>query len=234
MGLLKWFSGKESTCQAGDMGSIPWLGRSPREGNGYPLQYSCLENSMDRGAWRATVHGVAESWTEHASHAIYAVLGEPWWPHLSVASVPSKLLMGQEWLSFRGEWAIPHTPLPRLGLCTCQPSYPLPHLHLGSFSSEFKTLSTIVPLWDSHTDLPQPLLFANIQQIFIEHTLLWSRWHLLTIWTVTFCVDVSGCEFFEILSTLVCSSRYPQFLERIQVYGMPLIDLFVYLFIYFF
>ena len=43
-----------------DMGSIPGLGRSPREGNGCPLQYSCLENSMDRGAWRATVHGVAK------------------------------------------------------------------------------------------------------------------------------------------------------------------------------
>ena len=50
---------KESTCNAGDLGLIPRLGRSPGEGNGNPLQYSCLENSMDRGAWRATVHGVA-------------------------------------------------------------------------------------------------------------------------------------------------------------------------------
>ena len=48
---------------AGDLGSIPGLGRSPEEGNGNPLQYFCLENSMDRGAWRATVHGVAKSWT---------------------------------------------------------------------------------------------------------------------------------------------------------------------------
>ena len=50
--------GKESACNAGDPGSIPGWGRSPGEGNGYPLQYSCLENPMDRGAWWATVHGV--------------------------------------------------------------------------------------------------------------------------------------------------------------------------------
>ena len=47
-----------------DMGSIPGLGRSPREGNGYPLQYSCLENPMDRGAWQATAHGVAKNQTQ--------------------------------------------------------------------------------------------------------------------------------------------------------------------------
>ena len=51
--------GKESACSAGDLGSIPGLGRSPLEGNGNPLQYSCLENSMDGGAWWATVHGVS-------------------------------------------------------------------------------------------------------------------------------------------------------------------------------
>ena len=45
--------GKESTCNAGDAGSIPGLGRSPGEGNGYPLQYSCLENPVNRGAWQA-------------------------------------------------------------------------------------------------------------------------------------------------------------------------------------
>ena len=46
--------------KAGDPGSTPWLERSPREGSGNPLQYSCLENPMDRGAWWATVHGVGE------------------------------------------------------------------------------------------------------------------------------------------------------------------------------
>ena len=55
--------GKESACNAGDPGSIPGLGRSTGEGSGNPLQYSCLENSMGRGAWQATVHGVGKSWT---------------------------------------------------------------------------------------------------------------------------------------------------------------------------
>ena len=54
---------KESACNAGDLGSIPWLGRFPGEGDGNPLQYSCLENPMDGGAWLATVRGVAKSRT---------------------------------------------------------------------------------------------------------------------------------------------------------------------------
>ena len=61
MGLPGGSEGKESTCNAGDPGSIPGAGRAPVEGNGYPLQYSCLGNLMDSGAWQATVHGVAES-----------------------------------------------------------------------------------------------------------------------------------------------------------------------------
>ena len=48
----------QSACQAGDVGSIPGSGRTPRKGNGNPLQYSCLDNPIDRGAWQATVHGV--------------------------------------------------------------------------------------------------------------------------------------------------------------------------------
>ena len=62
-GFLSWFSGKESAWNAGELGdavSIPGLGRSLREGNGNPLQYSCLGNPMNRGAWLATVHGVAK------------------------------------------------------------------------------------------------------------------------------------------------------------------------------
>ena len=61
MGFPGGSDGKESACNAGDLGSIPGLGRSPRRGHGNPLQYSCLENPMDRGTWRATVQGVTES-----------------------------------------------------------------------------------------------------------------------------------------------------------------------------
>ena len=59
-GLSWWLRGKEFTCNAGDVGSIPWLGGSPGEGNGNPLQYSCLWNPMARGAWWATVHSVTK------------------------------------------------------------------------------------------------------------------------------------------------------------------------------
>ena len=56
--------GKESTCSAGDLDLIPGSGRSPGGRNGNPLPYSCMENPMDRGAWQATVHGVAKNRTQ--------------------------------------------------------------------------------------------------------------------------------------------------------------------------
>ena len=60
--------GKASVCNLGHLGSIPGLGRSSGEGNGNPLQYSCLENPMDRRAWQATVHGVARAGQDLANH----------------------------------------------------------------------------------------------------------------------------------------------------------------------
>ena len=74
-----WLSGKESACSAGDTGDvglIPGLGRSSKVGNGIPLQYCCLENPMDRGAWRAIVHGVTKSWTWH--HLSLCMLSNIW------------------------------------------------------------------------------------------------------------------------------------------------------------
>ena len=62
-GFLSGSVGKESACNAGNLGLISELGRSPGGGHGNPLQYSCLENPMDRGAWPVIVHGVAKNWT---------------------------------------------------------------------------------------------------------------------------------------------------------------------------
>ena len=70
-GLPWWFSGKGTTCQCrdvGDPGSVPGSERSPGEENGNPLQYSCFENFMGRGAWWATVHGIAESDTTECTY----------------------------------------------------------------------------------------------------------------------------------------------------------------------
>ena len=63
MGFPGGSDSKESACNAGEPGLIPGSARSPGEGNGNPLQYSCLENPMDRGAWKATVHGVTKEST---------------------------------------------------------------------------------------------------------------------------------------------------------------------------
>ena len=64
LGFSGGSDGKESACSVRDLGSIPGSGRSPGEEHGNALQYSCLENPMDRGAWKATVHGVAKSQTQ--------------------------------------------------------------------------------------------------------------------------------------------------------------------------
>ena len=58
-----WLTGKETACNAGDLGSTPGSGRSPGKWNGDPLQYSCLGNPMEKGAWLATIHRVSKSWT---------------------------------------------------------------------------------------------------------------------------------------------------------------------------
>ena len=76
-GLPWWLSGKVSTCNAGvagDMGAILGSGRSPGRGHGDPLQYSCLENHMDRGTWLATVCRVAKSWKELKRHSTQACM----------------------------------------------------------------------------------------------------------------------------------------------------------------
>ena len=71
MGFPGGSEGKASACNAGDLGSIPGSGRSPGEGNGNTLQYSCLENPMDREAWWITVHGISKSRTRLSDFTHY-------------------------------------------------------------------------------------------------------------------------------------------------------------------
>ena len=79
-----WLSGKNPPANAGDAGFIPGLGRSPWGGNGNPLQYSCLGNPMDRGAWGVIVHGSTKSWTRLSDWLTYT---ERIWRDSTVVSI---------------------------------------------------------------------------------------------------------------------------------------------------
>ena len=83
--------GEESACSAGELGSIPGLGRSPGGGHGNPLQYSCLENPMDRGAWWATVHGVARVFHDWETNTQYS------WGKLGEVGPLAQVHTGAKW-----------------------------------------------------------------------------------------------------------------------------------------
>ena len=121
-GLPQWLGSKESTCNGedtGDVGSIPVLGRSPGGRHGNPLQYSCLENPVDRGAWRASVHRVVKSWkqtkglsihTHTHTHTHTSILGNSW----------SRTCLKQ-WNNFWGYWRVlnPFQRGPRIARFRC-------------------------------------------------------------------------------------------------------------------
>ena len=118
MGFPSGLDGNKSACNAGDPGSIPGLGRSPGEGNGKPLQYSGLENPMDRGAWWATVHVVTKSqtWLSKEHFHFHFMI------ELKLCCLPScheknKLISGNTWVS-RNYSSIKHIFLPNWGAQT--------------------------------------------------------------------------------------------------------------------
>ena len=99
---------QETGCDAGDLGLIPGLGRSPGEGNGNPLQYSCLENPMDRGAWWATVHRVARTGSLSLLQGIFRTQDSP---ALQEDSLPAELLTISphtfHWHCLLASWVLP-------------------------------------------------------------------------------------------------------------------------------
>ena len=104
----------ESACNVGHLGSIPGLGKSPGEGNGNPLQYSCLENPTDRGVWQATYHGVAKSWTQLSDFTFMQ-------PMKTTSSHPPSALVHE----YGGS---------TLAGVACGQWFPSPHPHYGSRS----------------------------------------------------------------------------------------------------
>ena len=93
---VRHLDSKESACNVGNLGSIRGLGRSPEEGNGNLLQYSCLENPVDRGAWEAVVYRVTKSrtWLKHLRmHSTWHLI--VWWVNVSSTPVEKNILMTQ-------------------------------------------------------------------------------------------------------------------------------------------
>ena len=99
-----WSSvGKECACSAGDRVSNPGSGRSPGEGNGNPLQYPCLENPMDRGAWCAAVDGAAKSWAEPLTLQLYIYISLPLFIYLTVLGLCCSMLDLVPWLGIQAK-----------------------------------------------------------------------------------------------------------------------------------
>ena len=96
MGLSQWLSGKESACNAGDTGSVLGLGRFLGGGHGNPLQYSCQENPMERGAWWATVHGVTKNQAQPKQLSVHTKWGNNFGISLDKVFMNSRLV-GLKW-----------------------------------------------------------------------------------------------------------------------------------------
>ena len=136
--------GKASAYNAGDPGSILALGRSPREGNGNPLQYSCLENPMDREAWLATVYGLQRVGHDWATSLSIAISGSEWvsWKCMSLGNaLPILPFSFTQWLTSTYMWNVTESAgllpsRPSLSLCCVSLGYPqLLYFHARCFSS---------------------------------------------------------------------------------------------------
>ena len=189
-----------------DTGLIPGLGRSPRTGNGYPHQYSCLENSMDRGAWWATVHGVAKSWTllskvcvrlhthththTHTHSHRGLISRTPWLCPLSYT--PYLVLQRIQWLYFQSVSETTHfPPLPPLPpwSSTIPSSLDYPNSHLpvtapslpGTDQSMFHRAARKKRTCENHNSEHVCLLLRPFQRLLISLRIKTKAWTSLVV-----------------------------------------------------
>ena len=172
--------GKESACNAGDTGSIPGSGRSPGEGHGNPLQYSCLENSTDTGAWWATAHGVTKSWTRLSNLTIaytskrkcYLIYTD--WPYArggrllghQVSYVcKNREFQQQQPLSKGVGWA---------GEQPCSQCGPGLHTVLQFQEGSSQASKENSRKWND--SLPQLLFFLDTKDRYLKYFSIWTKW----------------------------------------------------------
>ena len=146
-----WVTSLSDSLLAWDLGSIPGSGRSPGEGNGNPLQYSCLENPMDGGAWRATVHGVTKSRTRQSDFTFWLFIGfrvaSSWIPLLVTSQLLTHLNLDLDFAFSPGYcgWTVP-TPIWGNPLYLCSGFLALNQLqNIISASFPFSLTSPVFP-----------------------------------------------------------------------------------------
>ena len=197
-GLPRWRLPVQKTVR--DVGSIPGLGRFPGGGHGNPLQYSCLENPMDRGAWWATVHGVAKSQTRLKQLRVYAIV-HWFWPVLDVRtearlsgghslkflSPPAppppafllSILFPKRWLSFYLRWR-PQQCSELLSASAARSSHPWESWSPSLLACEHASVSS------QALDQPLPLLFPSLPVVLEKLPPLQSSAHLSSLCSQSF------------------------------------------------
>ena len=162
---------KESACNAGDLGFIPGSGRPPGEGNGYPLQDSCLENPMDRGAWKAAVHGVAR-----LGHNLATKPPPPMEKRTGVKNLPANAGGTRDMGSIPGVGKIPWR----------RKWQPFPVFLLGKFHGWGAWQATVHGITESnmteHTHTMAKRTYLHLHRNQRHNTE--SIWHMLGVWLV--------------------------------------------------
>ena len=147
--------GKESACSVGELGSLPGLRKHPEEGNGNPCQYSGLENSMDRGTWQATVHGITKSWTWLNSYRVIGICSK----QISVCRSKFEMI----WVRHLSYYLNAIVPLMSTATPTSMPVISRLLRNLGTPPSELNTVP-YVEMLRCFLQLPEHSSFSQVEK----------------------------------------------------------------------